>query len=61
MINKDWGGGAIFRFCAGGGHNCYERGHRAHGGPPTRENPRDFQQNVTGVRMLGFTPNPEVF
>ena len=24
-----------------GGHSCYEGGHRAHGGPPTRENP-DF-------------------
>ena len=22
-----------------GGHSCYEGGHRAHGGPPTRENP----------------------
>ena len=30
MINKD-GGGAIFRFY-GGGHNCYDGGHRAHGG-----------------------------
>ena len=33
MINKDGGGG---------GHSCYEGGHRAHGGspsPPTRENP----------------------
>ena len=39
MINKDGGGGAIFRFY--GGHSCYEGGHRAHGGsvPPTRENP----------------------
>ena len=23
----------------GGGHSCYEGGHRAHGGSPTRENP----------------------
>ena len=36
MINKD-GGGTIFGFY--GGHSCYEEGHRAHGGPPTRENP----------------------
>ena len=29
-------GGTIFGFY--GGHSCYEEGHRAHGGPPTREN-----------------------
>ena len=37
MINKDGGGGTIFGFY--GGHNCYEGGHRAHGGPLTGENP----------------------
>ena len=31
------GGGVNFRFCQVG-HNCYEGGHIAHGGPPTREN-----------------------
>ena len=31
------GGGTIFRFY--GGHSCYEGGHRAHGGPPSWENP----------------------
>ena len=31
------GGGTIFGFY--GGHSCYEGGHKAHGGPPTRENP----------------------
>ena len=36
MINKD-GGGTILGFY--GGPSCYEGGHRAHGGPPTRENP----------------------
>ena len=30
MINKDGGGGQFFNFMGG---------HRAHGGPPTRENP----------------------
>ena len=35
MINKD--GGTIFIFC--GGHSCYEGGHIARGGSPTRENP----------------------
>ena len=42
MISKE-GGGATFQFY-GGGHSCYEGGHRAHGGPPvppTRENPDD--------------------
>ena len=33
------GGGQFFDFM--GGHSCYEGGHRAHGGPPIRENP-DF-------------------
>ena len=40
MINKD--GGTIFGFY-GGGHSCYEGGHRAHGEippvPPLGENP----------------------
>ena len=35
MINKD--GGTIFRFC--GGHNCYEGGHIAHGGPGVPQSP----------------------
>ena len=34
MINKDGGGGTIFRFYGGGRHSCYEGGHRAHGGKP---------------------------
>ena len=37
MINKD-GGGGIFRFY-GGDTAVLRGGHRAHGGPPTRENP----------------------
>ena len=44
------GGGAIFRFCEGG-YSCYEGGHRAHGGSPTRENP------VTGVSFNRFVKN----
>ena len=42
MINKDGGGGTIFRFY--GGTQLLLGGHRAHGGPPsppTMENP-DF-------------------
>ena len=31
------GGGQFLDFMEG--HNCYKGGHRAHGGPPTRENP----------------------
>ena len=26
-----------------GGHSCYDGGHRAHGGPPTRENPAPLE------------------
>ena len=40
MINKNGGGGTVFRFY-GGGHSCYEGGHTVEliGGPRTRENP----------------------
>ena len=41
MINKDGGGGTIFRFY--GGHSCYEGGHGAHGGPPNSKNPERCQ------------------
>ena len=37
MIDKDGGRGQFLDFM--GGHSCYEGGHRAHGGSPTRENP----------------------
>ena len=37
MIDKD-GGGDNF-WILWGGHSCYEEGHRAHGVPPTGENP----------------------
>ena len=33
MINKDGEGGQFLDFM--GGHNCYEGGHRAHGGSPS--------------------------
>ena len=43
MISKDWEGG-IFSFCGVGRHNCYEGGHIAHGGPPTRENNDNYDK-----------------
>ena len=30
-----WGGGGTIQLDFMGGHSCYERGHRAHGGPPS--------------------------
>ena len=38
MTNKDGGGHSCYEGghrAHGGGHSCYEGGHRAHGGPPS--------------------------
>ena len=42
------GGGAILGFY--GGDSCYEEGHRAHGGPSTRENP--VQRHFLALNQL---------
>ena len=48
MINKDGEGNNFWILW--GGHSCYEEGHRAHGGPPTRENP--VQRHFLALNQL---------
>ena len=42
------GGGQFLDYM--GGHSCYEEGHRAHGVPPTRENP--VQRHFLALNQL---------
>ena len=55
------GGGTIVLFY--GGHNCYEGGHRAHGGlpvPPTRGKPGfGLEQGKTHTHSYPRSPQPK--